>query len=206
MIIPFGNLKTSTDQGNRFEAVKDFRLTGGIRLPSGSEVRGRGHWAKGFNDWPEPPLSFCLSLLLFNSYLSCPWIWRVGQRDLPTDSCQRGRDVFRIESLCLRETYDIVAMTLFPGANLSAACKPAASCRPAHPLSQETWGTHMLLGRNDMNTTSVSTHWIIKQILKMWIGWATFTDEVEKSIKKEKKNDFIRKNGLKIINQSECIS
>lgn len=54
-----------TDQGNRFEAVKDFRLTGGIRLPSGSGVWGRGHWAKGFNDWPEPPLSFCLSLLLF---------------------------------------------------------------------------------------------------------------------------------------------
>lgn len=155
VIVPFGNLKTSTDQGNRFEAVKDFRLTGGIRLPSGSGVRGKGHWEKGFNDWPEPPLSFCPSLLLFNSYLSCPWIWCAGQRDLPTDSCQRGSDVFGIESPCLRETYDIVAVTLFPGADLSAACKPAALWRPARPLCQEAWGIHMLLGRNDMNTSSV---------------------------------------------------
>lgn len=31
-IVPFGDLKTSRNQGNRFEAVKDFQLTVGISL------------------------------------------------------------------------------------------------------------------------------------------------------------------------------
>ncbi len=64
--------------------------------------------------------------------------------DLPTDGCQRGRDVSRIESPCLRETYDTVAMTLFPGADLSAACKPVALWHPARPLGQGAWGIWVL--------------------------------------------------------------
>lgn len=145
-------------------AAKDFRLTGGIRLSSGNEVRGRGQGAKGFNDWPESPLSFSLLLLLWNRYLSCPWIWHAGRMDLPTDGCQRGRDVSRIESPCLRETYDTVAMTLFPGADLNAACKPVALWRPARPLCQEAWGIWVLL-EGDEHIEICSMCWITKQIL-----------------------------------------